>query len=184
MTRAPGRPRPGRPQNPRPAAPGRGGGPGRVSSRPGGQLASRRARSRGDAGAATLYVVIAGFPLLLVMAGLLIDGGRALTAREEATVLVDQAARAAADQISARSLRTGDPAGAQIDPSAARVAGRRVLAAGGATGSVTVTAAHQVAVTAHITRPTTILSVIHLEEMSVTGTATATVLYGTTTGTR
>lgn len=67
-----------------------------------------RAVVRGDRGAATVFVVAMAV-VLLVTAGLVIDGGQALNGRARVADDAEQAARAAADQIDVPTLRsTGD----------------------------------------------------------------------------
>jgi Flp pilus assembly protein TadG len=130
----------------------------------------------------SIYMVFAGFLILLLMAGLLIDGGSALIAQERVLNVADQAARAGAAQVSAESLRTGNPSLLQIDPNAARTEGQQILSAAGATGTIKVTGPGEVTATANLTKRTVILSVINIDHISATGSATAITLHGTTTG--
>ncbi len=119
--------------------------------------------------------------ILLLFAGLVLDGGTALAARGRATDVADQAARSAANALSQTSLRAAGPEHPRIDPSAAQAAGRHVLHDAGATGTITVHGSQSVAVTAHIHARTAILSAIGITDASGTATATATILTGTTT---
>lgn len=118
---------------------------------------------------------------MLMMAGLVIDGGAAIAAREHATDVAQQAARAGADALSPDSLRTGTPAGLRTDPVAATAAADRVLSAAGITGEETVSG-DTVTVTAHVRRRTAILSAVGISNADGSGTASATVVHGTATG--
>lgn len=62
---------------------------------------------RTDRGSVTLYVLIFSFAAFM-LASLLVDGGTAISARERAADIAEQAARAAADDISISSLRSGN----------------------------------------------------------------------------
>lgn len=118
---------------------------------------------------------------LLAMAGLVIDGGAAIAARERAADLAEQAARAGADALIPASLRGPSPTGLQVDPEAARTAADRVLSLGGATGELTINGL-DVTVTAHVPRRAVILAAVGVNDLTGTATATATVLHGTATG--
>jgi Flp pilus assembly protein TadG len=118
---------------------------------------------------------------MLVFAGLVIDGGAAIAARERASDLAEQAARAGADALVPASLRGSSPTGLRIDPVAASAAADRVLSLGGATGEVTINGL-DVTVTAHVPRRAVILTAVGITDLTGTATATTTVLHGTTTG--
>lgn len=132
-----------------------------------------------DAGFVSLYVVVITVGLL-AMAGLVIDGGNALAAREQATDVAQQAARAGADALSPDSLR-GSPAGLTASPAAAQAAANRVLETLGVTGSVTVDG-DEVTVSVTVHQNTTILSAFGVGPIEGKATSTATALHGTTTG--
>jgi Flp pilus assembly protein TadG len=57
-----------------------------------------------DSGAATVLLLLLT-PALFALAGLVLDGGRQLTARQHAADLAEQAARAGADQLDTATLR-------------------------------------------------------------------------------
>lgn len=122
-----------------------------------------------DGGSATLFVVMLA-AALMAMAGLVIDGGYALAARQEAGATAEQAARAGADAIATDTLRAGGPI--QIDPAAAVAAAQEYLATTGHTGTAAVVD-NAVTVTVRITRPTAVLSAIGIDTVSSTATATA-----------
>src|SRR6478609_8070383 len=133
-----------------------------------------------DSGSVGVYVVVVALGLL-VAAGLVLDGGAAFAARGAAATAAQQAARAGADALNPASLRSSTPTGLAVDPNAARTAANRVLAAAGATGSVTVDGA-EVTVTARVDRPSYLLSAVGIDRIGGTGTFTAVPLHGTTTG--
>ena len=136
--------------------------------------------ARQEQGSVALFMalIVVG---LLVMAGLVIDGGAAIAARARAADLAEQAARAGADALSPASLRGPSPADLAVDPAAARAAATRVLALADATGDVQISGL-DVTVTAHVPRRAVILSAVGLTDLTGTASATATVLHGTTTG--
>jgi Flp pilus assembly protein TadG len=140
----------------------------------------RRPRQGDDTGSVALFMSLLTVALL-AMAGLVIDGGAAIAARERAADLAEQAARAGADALVPASLRGPSPTGLQVDPAAARAAADRVLSLGGANGELTINGL-DVTVTAHVPRRAVILSAIAVDDLTGTATATATVLHGTTTG--
>lgn len=89
----------------------------RPSLRP--RLPRRRARCSDDRGAAAVIVVLLT-PVLFAAAGLVLDGGRAIAARQQAAGLAEQAARAGVDQLDVNALR--DRGLDAVDPAAARQA--------------------------------------------------------------
>lgn len=139
---------------------------------------SPRARLDDDRGSIALWYAIVAIAAL-VMAGLVIDGGAALGARERAADLATQAARAGADALVPASLR-GQPGQLHADPAAAQQAVTRLLAAAGATGTSSVAGA-RVTVKVTVPKHTVILSAVGVNDISQTATATATALYGGTT---
>lgn len=138
------------------------------------------ARPGQDRGAVALYMALIMVGLL-VMAGLVVDGGAAIAARGRAADVAEQAARAGADALSPTSLRGPNPTTLALNPAAAQAAATRVLALAGASGQVEVNGL-QVSVTAHVPRRAAILSAVGVNDLTGTATATATVLHGTTTG--
>jgi Flp pilus assembly protein TadG len=125
--------------------------------------------SHGDAGNASIILVLIT-PAIFGVAGLVVDGGRALNARQQAANQAEQAARAAADAVDVDAIRTG--AGLAIDPLAARRAAERYLAAAGATGRVSL-GPQSVTVTVKASTQTAFFAVIGVTHISVIGTATA-----------
>lgn len=131
-------------------------------------------RGAADEGSITPFVVVLT-AALLAMAGLVIDGGYALAARQDANANAERAARAGADALSRESMLGGGPL--RIDPVAAHAAADRQLVAAGRTGQVTI-AGDTVTVTVTVARPTAILSAIGIDTLSATATATARGLTG------
>ena len=139
-----------------------------------------RVQHEPDRGSITAYLLIMTVALV-VLAGLVLDGGAALTAHGTAADTAQQAARAGADALDEQSLRASAPAGLTTNPAAAREAAAAVLAAADVTGDITITAT-AVTVTARATTPTAILAIVGIDQVGGTATATAIPLHGTTTG--
>ena len=139
-----------------------------------------RRRDDNDRGSVTAYLLITTVAIF-ALAGLVLDGGAALAAHGRAADVAQQAARAGADALDVTSLRSSTPAGLTADPAAARTAAGGVLAAAGVTGDVAVNG-RRVTVTARVTKPAVILSIVGIGEVGGTATATAVPLHGTTTG--
>ena len=139
-----------------------------------------RVQHEPDRGSITAYLLIMTVALV-VLAGLVLDGGAALTAHGTAADTAQQAARAGADALDEQSLRASAPAGLTTNPAAAREAAAAVLAAADVTGDITVTGT-SVTVTARATTPTAILAIVGINQVGGTATATAIPLHGTTTG--
>jgi Flp pilus assembly protein TadG len=114
---------------------------------------------------------------LLALGALVFDGGQILTARREANNLARQAARAAAQQLDVAQARTGT---FTLDPAAADASARAYLADVGVTPvSVRVTG-DRVEVTVELTQPTPLLSILGIDERTVTATASARAARGVT----
>lgn len=69
-------------------------------------MLTRHARDRGSVAVFTAVFALA----VIFLVGLLVDGGSELSARERAADIAEQAARAAATDLTADSLRAGAPA--------------------------------------------------------------------------
>ena len=125
-------------------------------------------------GAPTIFVVGLATALLM-LAGLLYDGGRILDARREAFHTADNAARAAAQAVDIDAVRSG--AAPLLDVAAAEVAAREYLDRLGLQGDVLVTA-DQVSVTVSMDVEMALLQAIGLDERSVMGTGRAQIVQG------
>ena len=131
----------------------------------------REHREHPERGSLSVYVVIIAAVLMLV-AGLCIEGGRVLNARATMADQAEQAARAGVQQLSMAKLRGSGEA--STDPSAASSAARSYLARTGAAKTSTVKASSdRVSVTVERDVPTTMLRLVGVPSIhvSVTGEA-------------
>ena len=126
----------------------------------------------------TVTVLVVGLTLaLLLVAGLVYDGGAVLAARRQANDLADNAARAAAQAVDVDVLRAD--ASVALDPLAAEAAAEEYLAATGHDGEVMVTA-DRVAVTVAVTARMTLLQLAGVGDRTVTATGEARLVRGIT----
>lgn len=107
---------------------------------------------------------------LLVLGGLVYDGGQILTARRDANNLARQAARAGAQQLDENSVRAGDP---MLDPAAAEAAARDYLSRRDVTPTAVTVVGSTVTVTVSLTQPTPLLALVGIDDRTVTSTASA-----------
>ena len=131
----------------------------------------RRARlGEPESGMVTAFVVV--FTMALIaMAGLVLDGGLALSAKVQAIDDAQAAARAGAQAIDIPLYRsTGQ---ITLDAQQATQDAEGFLARSGHTGTVSV-AGEEVTVTVTIAQPTQILSVFGIDRISVEGSGSAT----------
>jgi hypothetical protein len=137
----------------------------------------------GDRGSAALFVAIFAVPMIF-MAGLVIDGGAALEARQRASDIAEQAARAAAGQCDVALLRSlGD---CRItSQTGAETAARPYLDDSVTSWSLVRTREvdpgqyHGVQVTATITFQTTLLGIVpRFRTLTITETAEAVAVTG------
>lgn len=119
-------------------------------------------------GVSALVVVLLTTALFSV-AGLVIDGGYALSARKEAMTQAQQAARVGADALSIGGLRDGT---VRVDPDRAAAAARSYLRSVGADGTVSVNG-DEVSVTVTSTSDTVMLSAVGVSSLPVEVSATA-----------
>jgi hypothetical protein len=123
-----------------------------------------------ESGMVTAFVVIFTVALI-VMAGLVLDGGLALSAKVQAIDDAQAAARAGAQALNIPLYRsTGQ---ITLDPGQATADAERYLANSGHSGTVQVTG-EQVIVTVTISQPTQILSLAGIDQITVSGSGTAT----------
>lgn len=109
-------------------------------------------------------------PALFLLVGLVVDGGQAIAAHQQATAEAEQAARAGADALSRPGLESGSIV---PDASAAVTAAENYMAQGGHPGTVTVNGN---AVSANVsTYPvtTTFLGLAGIRAFSVSGRGSA-----------
>ena len=114
---------------------------------------------------------------LLVLGGLVYDGGQVLTARREANNLARQAARAGAQQLDEGSLRSGLPT---LDAAAAETAAREFLSRRDVTPTAVSVVGSTVTVIVEITQPTPLLALVGIDDRTVTSTASARTARGVT----
>lgn len=107
---------------------------------------------------------------LLVLGGLVYDGGRVLTARREANNLARQAARAGAQQLDEDSIRLGNP---RLDTTAAESAAREYLERRDLTPVAVEVRDSTVTVTVELVQPTSLLALVGIDDRTVTSTASA-----------
>jgi Flp pilus assembly protein TadG len=107
---------------------------------------------------------------LLVLGGLVYDGGQILTARRDANNLARQAARAGAQQLDENSVRAGTPT---LDAAAADAAAREFLARRNVTPIAVTVVDTTVTVTVELTQPTPLLALVGIDDRTVTSTASA-----------
>ena len=124
-----------------------------------------------QSGQVTLF--LAGCCLgLVLLAGLSVDGGRILSARGQAWDEAQEAARAGADALSVADLR-GEGGETVVDVAAAQEAVANYMAATGDAAVVTVSAQDMVTVTVTSVVQPYLLSLVGMNTVPVTGTATA-----------
>jgi Flp pilus assembly protein TadG len=148
----------------------------------------RRAQPMGQAGEAgergslTLMLAVM-FVALVALAGIVIDGGAKLTAGENATAIAQEAARAGAGMVNpATAYQNGSFV---VDVAQARQVAQQYLdqpwvEAGGYRGTVTRVGTYSIEVTVDVTQPTKVLSIIGIDTVSASGTATANLVSGVT----
>lgn len=123
----------------------------------------------GDRGSISLLAVIVAAGLI-VMIGLVYDGGRALAAHEQAAGIAGEAARAGADELDIDYLRTTGIA--RLDPAAAHAAASDWIAQAGYSGTVT-TSVTEVTVTVAIDTPAQLLAAVGIDSITTSAEATA-----------
>ena len=135
----------------------------------------RRARRRGERGQVIAFLVVmtAGF---IAIAGLVDDGGRALSGRVRALDEAQAAARAAAQQINLTLLR--EDGSVELDAPAAVQAADQYLATVGDAGVVTVSG-NSIHVTVTVNVPTQILGAFGVTNLTVSAQGAATAEQGT-----
>jgi Flp pilus assembly protein TadG len=135
----------------------------------------RHAARRGEVGSLTVFVAVLALALFALI-GLVVDGGRAVSAQSAVTGEAEQAARIGADQISVQAIRSGQVA---IDPSAAIKAASAYLQAAGTVGVVTING-QTVSVHIQSSEPTVVLGIVGVAQIGLSATASATNVHGVT----
>jgi Flp pilus assembly protein TadG len=128
-----------------------------------------------EGGSIVAFVAVLALALLVLL-GLVVDGGRAAAAKDAAQADAEQAARFGADQLSVSAARAGE---ITLDTQASTTAALKFLKTAGLVGSVEVSG---LAVTVHIEtlEPTVFLGVIGIRGIQVNATASASLVHGVT----
>jgi Flp pilus assembly protein TadG len=130
-----------------------------------------RSRRRSQRGSATVFLL--GFvAVLMVGAGLVVDGGLALNKRSQLTDDAEQAARSGANAIDIASLRNSGVL--RVDPDQATAIATDFLSQRGYTNISVVVTGNEVTTSAQATVDTAILSLVGINTFTVRGDATAT----------
>lgn len=128
-----------------------------------------RSPNRNEHGAAALTFVILMIPLLLICAGLVIDGGYALSAKRRALGYAESTARIAADSLNEGTVRTGD---ISLAPAVAHERATAALAAANVDGVVQIEGDEAI-VEVTISQPTAMLAMVGITHITVSSTASA-----------
>ena len=130
-----------------------------------------------DRGSISVFVAFSVVGLLLII-GLVADGGLKVRAVQEADALAAEAARAAGQAIDVPAAVGGS---VRVDRQAAANAANAYLAAVDTPGAVAVSDDGQsIDVTVTLTRPTAFLSLIGITQVTVTGHASVTLVHAVT----
>lgn len=148
--------------------------PPRSPARPG--LRSPRDGDR-ERGTITLMLLVM-FVTLLALAGIVIDGGAKLAQAENANAIAQEAARAGAGMVNqSKALATGL---FTVEQAEALAAARQYLARAGYRGTAAPDGPDGIRVTVTVIAPTHVLSIIGIDSMKSTGSATASLATGVT----
>ncbi|MFB4269628.1 pilus assembly protein TadG-related protein [Nonomuraea sp. GTA35] len=127
-----------------------------------------------ERGSVTVFTAVIGFVLLLC-AGLMVDGGAKVLAYREAYAAAEEAARAGAGQVNTGQAYTSGRF--EVDTAQALTAARAYLSAAGHPGTVSTTG-NQVRVTVTVSKPTVLISLIGIGTVTATAAATARMFHG------
>ena len=123
-----------------------------------------------EAGSATIFL-LAIIPVVVILLGLVYDGGEAYTAHTRALNLAEQAARTGAQEVQGSTAIRGEEL--RFDLNAAKAAAQDYLRAAGVEGTVTVVDGDTLIVRTTDTYDSKFLGIIGLDSMNVTGEASA-----------
>lgn len=110
---------------------------------------------------------------LIAVSGLAIDGARKAQQVAAADAVAEEAARAGGQIVDVAAAQRGE---AVLDPDDARAAAQAYLGAAGVTGEVFVVAPDRIRVEVVLRRPTVLLGLVGIYEISATGSAEADVV--------
>ncbi len=130
-----------------------------------------------DSGRVTAFAVLMCTALLAV-AGLVLDGGLAVSAKVQALDIAQAAARAGAQELDLPVYRTTGVA--RLDPARARQAAQQWLATAHADGEVVEATTARVTVLVRRTTTTQLLQLVGVRDLHVSATASATAVQGIT----
>jgi hypothetical protein len=130
----------------------------------------RRRPDRDERGLTVSVFVLLVLAALVAVAGLVVDGGQKVTAASQAEAAADGAARAAGNAAATQRLAGRDGAGAGVLAAKAYLAGQP-----GVTGTVSLSGG-LVRVSTAATEPTVFLSAVGIDEVTGTGSATASIV--------
>jgi len=143
----------------------------------GGAGACRTVGVDDEHGSLTLLLLVL-FVSLIALAGIVIDGGAKLDAAQNAAAAAQEAARAGAGIVNkARAYSSGSFSVAQGQ---ALNAARQYLATAGYQGTASPVGADSIRVTVTVTEPTKFLTIIGIDSMTASGSATASLVAGVT----
>ena len=128
---------------------------------------------RDERGSVTIWLVTTTV-VMIVLVGLAVDLGGQVHAQQRAHDLAAQAARAGGEQLQAAPAIEGRYL--DIDAAAARTAAQHFLAAAGVTGTVTLTSGTTITVTVTDVYQPRFLTLIGINHLTVTGSASAHVI--------
>lgn len=136
----------------------------------------RRPRASRERGSITAFVVVLA-ATFIILGGLIYDAGLAMAAKTSAIDEAQQAARAAAQALSPAALRNHTLA---TTPGQAETDAEAYIAAAGDTGTIEIDGDQ---ITVHVIhhQPTSVLALIGVAEITVTGDATTQIEQGVTT---
>jgi Flp pilus assembly protein TadG len=123
--------------------------------------------TRSERGSFSLLIAVLGIALLVAI-GLVVDGGRYITAAQLADNAAGEAGRAAGQHITGQAVTGQAP---QADAARAVQAAQNYLAAAGVDGTVTV-AGDEITISTTVRREPVLLTVAGVSSITATGTAT------------
>ncbi len=132
-----------------------------------------------DAGSVTVFIAVTMLGLL-VLCGLVVDGGAKLRATQRADRIAAEAARAAGQAVDPAALVAGD---VTVDRAAAVESAHAYLAAAGVAGTVALSPdVTAIEVDVVVTAPSVFLGLVGIDSFSVTGHGRAVLVHGVTGG--
>lgn len=132
-----------------------------------------RGRARDECGLISIWLALAAF-VMMILVGLAVDLGGQVHAKQRAHDLAAQAARVGGEQLQAAPAVEGQYLA--IDAPAARSAAEDYLTASGVTGTVTITGGDTITVDVIDTYSLRFLSIVGVNDLTVTGEASARVV--------